>query len=89
MESSFSVMGDVLYKKSGRMNVATYSAIQTVNYSLNAKTSHAFRPKSFQVFKRSEQLKSPLISEIVEGIRNSKKIYENELAVSKMILTDF
>ena len=29
-----------------------------------------------------------MISEAVEGIRNSKKVYENELAVSKTISTD-
>ena len=33
VESSFSVMGDVMDKKSGRMNVSAYSAIQTVKYS--------------------------------------------------------
>ena len=54
VESSFSVMGDVMDKKSGRMNVSTYSAIQTVKYSLNAKTSHVFTPKSVQVFQRSD-----------------------------------
>ena len=47
VESSFSVMGEVMDKKSGRMNMSTYTAIQTVKYSLNAKTSHTFRPKSF------------------------------------------
>ena len=46
VESSFSVMGEVMDKKSGRMNMSTYTAIQTVKYSLNAKTSHTFRPKS-------------------------------------------
>ena len=46
VESSFSVMDDIMDKKSGRMNVSTYSAIETVKYSLNAKTSHTFRPKS-------------------------------------------
>ena len=88
VESSFSVMGDIMDKKSGRMNVSTYSAIQTVKYSLNAKISHAFRPKSAQVFQRSDRLKNPVMSEAVEGIRNSKKVYENELAVSKLISTD-
>ena len=88
VESSFSVMGDVMDKKSGRMNVSTYSAIQTVKYSLNAKTSHVFTPKSVQVFQRSDWLKSPVMSEVVEGIRNSKKVYKNELAVSKTISTD-
>ena len=28
------------------------------------------------------------MSEVVEGIRNSKKVYKNELAVSKTISTD-
>ena len=88
VERSFSVMGDILDKKSGGINVSTYCAIQTVKYSLNAKTSHAFRPQSVQVFQRSDRLKSPLMmSEAVEAIRNSKKVYGNELVVSKTILT--
>ena len=74
VESSFSVMGDVMDKKSGRMNVSIYSAIQMVKCSLNTKTSHAFRPKSVQVFQRSDQLKSLVMSEVVEGITNSKKV---------------
>ena len=85
VESSFSVMDDIMDKKSGRMNVSTYSAIQTVKYSLDAKTSHAFKPKSVQVFQRSDWLKSLVLS---EGIRDSEKVYENELAVSKTISTD-
>ena len=90
VESSFSVMGDVMDKTSGTMNLSSmsYSAIQMVKYSLNAKTSHAFRPKSVQVFQRSDRLKSPVMSEVAEGIRNSKKVYENEQAVSKTISTD-
>ena len=85
VESSFSVMDDIMDKKSGRMNLSTYSAIQTVKYSLDAKTSHAFKPKSVQVFQRSDWLKSLVLS---EGIRDSEKVYENELAVSKTISTD-
>ena len=53
VESSFSVMDDIMDKKSGRLNESTYSAIQMVKYSLDAKTSHAFKPKSVQVFQRS------------------------------------
>ena len=87
MESSFSVIGDVLDKTSGRMNVSTYSTIQTVKYSLNAKTSHTFRPKSFQIFQRSDRLKSQVISKDVERITNSKKVSECELTFSKTIST--
>ena len=55
---------------------------------MNAKTSHAFKPKSVQAFQRPDRLKSPVISEVVESIRISKKVYENELTVSKTISTD-
>ena len=83
VESSFSVMGDVMDKRSGRMNVSTYFAMQTVKHSLNGKTSNAFRPNFVQIFQRSDRLKSSVMSEVVEGIRNSYKVYENELAVSR------
>ena len=49
VESSFSVMGDVMDKKSGRMNVSAYSAIQTVKYSWAAKASKI--SKKQKVFK--------------------------------------
>ena len=68
--------------------MSTYSAIQTVKYRLNAKTSQAFGPKSVQVFQRSDWLKSLVMSEVVGGTRNSKKVCKNELAVSKTISTN-
>ena len=61
-------------------------------YSLNAKTSHTFRPKSVQIFQRSDHLKSQVMSKVVGSIRNSKKVWQkkkkNELAFSKAISTD-
>ena len=60
VKSSSIVLGDVMDKKSGRINMSTHSAIQTVKYSLNAKTSHTFRPKSVQVFQSSYRLKRKL-----------------------------
>ena len=60
VESSSIVLGDVMDKKTGRINMSTHSAIQTVKYSLNAKTSHTFRPKSVQVFQSSYRLKRKL-----------------------------
>ena len=49
VECSFSVMGDVMDKNSGRMNVSMYSAIETVKYSLAAKASKISKKK--KVFK--------------------------------------
>ena len=60
VESSSIVLGDVMDKKSGRINMSTHPAIQTVKYSLNAKTSHTFRPKSVQVFQSSYRRKRKL-----------------------------
>ena len=37
VESSFSMMGDILDSRSGRMNIETYGAIQTVKYHLKAR----------------------------------------------------
>ena len=49
-----------------------------VKYSLNAKTSHTFRPKSVQIFQRPDWLKSQVMSKVVESIRNSKKVWQKK-----------
>ena len=85
VQECFSVMSDVMDKKTGRMNVATYSSIQTIKYGLSAEVSNSeiSKPKSVQLFQRSNRLKSPVMKETVTEIRNSKKVYEDELKVSK------
>ena len=73
-------MGDVMDKKSGRMNISTYSAIQTVKYSLAAKASKiSKKQKSVQIFLREDKLKSPVLKNVVTKIRNSKKTYVGKL----------
>ena len=44
--------------------------------------------ESLQVFQRSDRLKISVMSEVAVGIRYSKKVHENQLAVSKSISTD-
>ena len=67
-------------KKSGRMNVYTYSAIQAVKYSLAAKASKIFKKqKSVQIFHHEDKLKSPVLKNVVTKIRNSKKTYVGKL----------
>lgn len=41
VESSFSLMGEILDPKSSRMKIDTYSAIQTVKYNMKAKETTA------------------------------------------------
>ena len=81
-------MGDAMDQKSERINVptySTYSSIQTIKYGLSAKVSNSkiSKPKSDQLFERSDQLKSPVMKEIVTEIGNSMKVYKDELKVSK------
>lgn len=55
VESSFSQMGDVLDRKSNRMHVSTFSAIQSVKYGLKASNMTAI-----QSFSRKDKLRSPV-----------------------------
>ena len=52
LESSFSGMGHVIDKKTNRMCNRTYSAIQTVKYSLRAQCLISSSSQSIQLFKR-------------------------------------
>ena len=52
LESSFSGMGHVIDKKTNRMCDRTYSAIQTVKYSLRAQCLIFSSSQSIQLFKR-------------------------------------
>ena len=81
---SFSVMGDIMDKKSGRMNVETYSAIQTVKYSLTAKASKSSKKqKTIQFFHREDRLKSPVAKKLVKDNSSAKKLYEEDLEQRK------
>ena len=80
VEGSFSVTGDIMDKKSGRMNVETYSAIQTVKYSLTAKASKSSKmQKNNSIFYSEDRLKSPVAKKLVKDIRSTKKLYEEDL----------
>ena len=50
VESSFSTMGDIIDKKSGRMNIETYAAIQTIKYALVGMNVSIFYKILFDIF---------------------------------------
>ena len=77
-------MGDIMDKKSGRMNVETNSAIQTVKYRLTAKASKSSKKQTtIQFFLREDRLKSPVAKKLVKDIRSAKKLYEKDLEQRK------
>ena len=58
-QNSFSVMGDVIDKKSNRIQVETYSAIQSVNYGLSSRATGNM--KCISVFQRENKVSSPVM----------------------------
>ena len=60
VEDSFSVTGDFINKKSNRMQVETYSAMQSVNYSLSSRATA--NKKCVSVFRRENTVSSPVMS---------------------------
>ena len=50
VESSFSTMGDIIDKKSARMNIETYAAIQTIKYALLGMNVSRFYKILFDIF---------------------------------------
>lgn len=74
VESSFSVMGDVLDCHSSRMKTDTYSAIQTVKYGLRAGGQSAVNS-----FKRKDKLHTPVNKNMCRLLRGANKKHRLEL----------
>ena len=73
VESSFNVMGDILDKNSGRTNMTTYSAIQSIKYSLQARQPLA-KNRSVSMFSRKDRLYSPVDSKLTRNMRNAYEL---------------
>ena len=68
VESSFSLMSDILDKKAGRMNAQTFSAIQTVKYSLRSQKKTAV-----ELYNREDAKYSSVDKRLCRNIRNAAK----------------
>lgn len=82
VESTFNVMGDVIGIKSGRMNVETYSSIQSVKNVLKARKTTALK-----MFKRKDMKFSPVDRHICLKLRSAAGRYkqkQNSLRVQKL-----
>lgn len=66
-------MGDVLNEKSCRMQISTYSSIQTVKYTLRAK-----KTTSVKYFGRKDILLDPIKPKVCLNLRTSSKRYREE-----------
>ena len=71
----YSAMNDVINKKTNRMNVSTFAAIQTVKYNLRAENE-----TSINRYKRLNFLRSPINRDQCRKMQLSRKAYEDKLA---------
>ncbi|XP_072042205.1 uncharacterized protein, partial [Amphiura filiformis] len=78
VESSFSIMGNVLDHSKGQMNVSTFAAIQTIKYHIKSS-----KKSSLQYFKRKDHLYDPVNTRVCKNLRKSYKLYQTDLEKEK------
>ena len=88
VKSSFSAMGDVIDKKANRMCDRTYSAIQTVKYSLRAQCPNSSSSQSIQLFKRQSKHYTPVNSTLVNNMRNARALQKQTECLKRKQLQD-
>ena len=90
VESSYSMMTDIIDSKSGRMNIETYDALQTVKYSLmaNQSTTSTDKPLAVTMFHREDKLTSPVNPTLARNMRSAYEAY-NDVTTAKRKLSFF
>ncbi|XP_076354683.1 uncharacterized protein LOC143249156 [Tachypleus tridentatus] len=74
VESSFNVMGDVIDAKSSKTAIETYTAYQTIKYSLRSKETTAI-----EMFKRKDVHFDPVDKRMCKDIRSAASKYTSKL----------
>ena len=69
VEFSFSLMSNILDKRSNRMNIDTYNAMMTIKYSLQSKASS-------EIYRRPDVLYEPIDKEMCYYVRSSHSRYK-------------
>lgn len=77
VESSFNLMGDILDERSGRMNIETVDAIQTVKYAIKS-----YEKPALELFKRTNATREAVNPGLVKNMSTARKAY-NERGPSK------
>ncbi|CAC5387834.1 unnamed protein product [Mytilus coruscus] len=79
VESSFSVMNDIIDGKSNRMNIEAYNCIQSVKYSLKSSGKSAI-----QYFTKDDFLHERVDHKLVQNMQSSSRQYQEEVKCKKL-----
>lgn len=74
VESSFNIMNDVIDNKSGRLNLETYSVIQTIKYRLSADEKTAI-----QFFQKKDYMHESVDKILCKNMNSSNREYKADL----------
>ena len=83
VESSFSLMKDIMNKKAGSMAVGTFSSIQTVKYFLKSRNQ-----SSIGYFRRPQVNHTPVPKALVKNMRSAYLGYNSQLKAKNAIIED-
>ena len=78
VESSFSLMNEIIDERSGNMNIATFNAIQTVKYSLQARETTALK-----LFRREDVKYGEVDRTLCRNINSAAARYKCQLAANQ------
>ncbi|RXN22565.1 hypothetical protein ROHU_023414 [Labeo rohita] len=78
VESSFSLMNDVIDQRSGNMNVETFNVIQTVKYTLQSRGKTAM-----QLFRREDVKFGAVDRTVCRNINSAAATYRHQQKVNK------
>ena len=73
VESSFSIMGNIIHSKTANLDIETFDAIQTVKYSLKASGKSAV-----EYFIKKDHLHDKVNPKLVKNMNSSHKQYEQK-----------
>ena len=73
VEHSFSLMNDIINKKSNRMNIDTFSAIQTLKYDLKSKET-----TTLKLYRREDIHKTPVDKALVYHMHTAYGRYKRK-----------
>ncbi|GBO44948.1 hypothetical protein AVEN_100299-1 [Araneus ventricosus] len=82
VESSFSILNNVITPGSNKLNVSTFNAMQCIKYELCSQTK---KNPAVCVFSKHDFLKEKVDPKLVRNVRNSRNVYFDKLKQNKSL----
>ncbi|GBO22599.1 hypothetical protein AVEN_99280-1 [Araneus ventricosus] len=85
VESSFSIMNNVITPGSNTLNVSTFNAMQCIKYELRSQKKKKKKKSAVCMFSKHDFLKEKVDPKLVRNVRNSRNVYFVKLKQNKSL----